>query len=42
VPPEKAIPNHSPYFYADESALLPGVKAMSHLAVDYLRQIAPP
>ncbi len=42
VPPEKAIPNHSPYFYADESALLPGVKAMSHLAVDYLRQIVPP
>ena len=42
VPPEKAIPNHSPYFYVDESALLPGVKAMSHLAVDYLNQIVAP
>ena len=38
IPPEKAIPNHSPFFYVDEAALLPGVKAMSHLAVDYLRQ----
>jgi amidohydrolase len=34
--PEKAIPNHSPYFYVDEAALLPAVKAMSQLAVDYL------
>ena len=41
IPPENAIPNHSPYFYVDEAALLPGVKAMSHLAVDYLEQIAP-
>jgi len=36
VPPEKAIPNHSPYFYADESALEGGVRVMSTLAVDYL------
>ena len=35
-----AIPNHSPYFYVDESALLPGVRAMSQLAVDYLNAIA--
>ncbi|MDG2278937.1 MAG: amidohydrolase [Pseudomonadales bacterium] len=40
IPPDKAIPNHSPYFYVDEAALVPGVKAMSHLAVDYLEQIA--
>ncbi len=36
VAPEAAIPNHSPFFYVDESALLPGVKAMSQLALDYL------
>jgi amidohydrolase len=36
VPPEEAIPNHSPFFYVDEGALLPGVRAMSSLAVDYL------
>ena len=28
--------NHSPRFYVDESGLLLGVRAMSHLAVDYL------
>jgi amidohydrolase len=33
----KAAPNHSPYFFADESALETGVRAMSALAVDYLR-----
>lgn len=36
VPRSEAIPNHSPLFYVDEAALLPGVKAMSHLAIDYL------
>lgn len=36
IPPEEAVPNHSPYFDVDEAALLPGVKAMSQLAVDYL------
>ena len=34
--PATAAPNHSPYFYADESALPVGVRAMSHLAVDFL------
>jgi amidohydrolase len=29
--------NHSPRFYADERALPVGVRAMAHLAVDYLR-----
>ena len=40
VPASEAIPNHSPYFDVDEAALLPGVKAMSQLAVDYLTAIA--
>jgi len=36
VPVSEAIPNHSPRFYIDEEALLPAVRAMSTLAVDYL------
>jgi amidohydrolase len=36
VPSDQAIPNHSPLFYVDEAALLPGVRAMATLAVDYL------
>lgn len=36
VPQEQAIPNHSPLFYVDEAALLPGVRAMASLAVHYL------
>ena len=32
----KVAYNHSPRFYVDESGLLLGVRAMSHLAVDYL------
>lgn len=35
-PGAKFIPNHSPYFDADEKALVIGVKAMANLAVDYL------
>ncbi|MGE8319909.1 MAG: amidohydrolase [Comamonas sp.] len=34
--PNTAPNNHSPLFYADESALLYGVRALSNLAVDYL------
>jgi len=34
--PAKAAPNHSPRFYVDEAALPVGVRAMAHLAVDYL------
>jgi amidohydrolase len=34
---EQAASNHSPLFYVDESGLELGVRAMSHLAVDYLR-----
>ncbi|MEQ8692283.1 MAG: amidohydrolase [Pseudomonadales bacterium] len=40
IPAEQAIPNHSPFFYVDEAALLPGVKVMSALAIDYLEQVA--
>jgi amidohydrolase len=32
----KAAQNHSPFFVVDESALLTGVRAMAHLAGDYL------
>ena len=38
IPEEDAIPNHSPFFYVDEAALLPAVRAMSRLAFDYLAQ----
>ena len=34
--PAKVAPNHSPRFFADEAALVPGVKMLSALAVDYL------
>ena len=34
--PSKAAPNHSPRFFVDEAALPTGVRAMAHLAVDYL------
>lgn len=34
--PKTAAPNHSPRFFADESALPVGVRALSNLAVDYL------
>jgi amidohydrolase len=32
----KAAQNHSPFFVVDESALATGLRAMAHLAVDYL------
>jgi metal-dependent amidase/aminoacylase/carboxypeptidase family protein len=34
--PAKAPQNHSPLFFADESALPVGVKALANLALDYL------
>ena len=37
----KAAPNHSPYFFADESALPSGVRTMSSLAMDYLTGATP-
>jgi amidohydrolase len=33
---EDAAPNHSPFFYVDESGLALGVRAMAHLAWEYL------
>jgi amidohydrolase len=41
TPPEQNLDtvavNHSPRFYADERALPVGVRAMAHMAVDFLR-----
>ncbi len=34
--PAKVAPNHSPRFFVDEAAFPVGVRAMAHLAVDYL------
>jgi len=34
--PTNVAPNHSPRFYVDEAALPVGVRALAHLAVDYL------
>ncbi len=34
--PATAAPNHSPYFYVDESALKVGVRTLSNLAIDYM------
>ena len=34
---EQAASNHSPLFFVDESGLELGVRALAHLAVDYLR-----
>ncbi len=36
VDPKSAAPNHSPRFFADEGALITGVRALASLAVDYL------
>jgi amidohydrolase len=36
--PAKVAANHSPRFFADEGALIIGIRALGYLAVDYLRQ----
>ncbi len=36
--PSDAAPNHSPFFFADESALIVGVRALSNLVTDYMYQ----
>jgi amidohydrolase len=41
VPQSEAVPNHSPLFTVDESALVLGVRAMSRVAADYLSAKAP-
>ena len=38
--PDSVAPNHSPRFFVDEACLLPGVRALAHLACDYLEQNA--
>ncbi len=37
TPPADVYANHSPRFFADEGALITGVRAFSNLVVDYLR-----
>jgi amidohydrolase len=32
----KWVPNHSPYFYVDEKALIVGIRALANLTVDYM------
>jgi amidohydrolase len=36
--PATAAPNHSPFFFTDEGALIVGVRAMAHLVADYMYQ----
>lgn len=36
VSPLEAAPNHSPYFYVNDDALVVGVRAMAGVALDYL------
>lgn len=36
-----AAPNHSPKFFVDESVLVPGMRAMANLAVDFLSSPRP-
>ncbi len=36
--PVTVAPNHSPRFFADEAALVPGVRLMANLAVDFLAE----
>jgi amidohydrolase len=35
--PATVAPNHSPRFFVDEAALVPGIRALANLAVDYLQ-----
>jgi amidohydrolase len=39
--PAKVAPNHSPRFFVDEGALVPGIRAIANLAVDFLQTPAP-
>lgn len=38
--PEKAEPNHSPRFFADEAAMIVGIRALANMALDFLTQSA--
>ena len=37
----QAAPNHSPRFFADEGVLVPGMRALANLAIDYLSATKP-
>jgi amidohydrolase len=37
-----AAANHSPFFYVDEAGLIQGVRALTHLTVDYLHGVDAP
>jgi amidohydrolase len=39
--PASAAPNHSPRFFIDERSLVLGVRALAHLACDFLESTAP-
>ena len=39
--PAKVAPNHSPRFFVDEGALVPGIRAIANLAVDFLHGPSP-
>ena len=41
IDPAAAAPNHSPRFFVDERALVLGVRALAHLACDFLESTAP-
>ena len=38
VTPDSVAANHSPLFLVDDKAMLTGVRAMTHLALDYMIQ----
>lgn len=38
--PAMAEPNHSPRFFADEGAMIVGIRALANMAVDFLKQSA--
>lgn len=38
TPRDQVASNHSPRFYVDESALLSGVRALAHLAIDFAQE----
>ncbi|MEO6409943.1 MAG: amidohydrolase [Burkholderiaceae bacterium] len=38
VDPRTVAPNHSPRFYIDEASLIVGVRALAHVACDYLER----
>ena len=38
IDPKTVAPNHSPRFYIDEAALVVGVRALAHVACDFLER----